>query len=552
MAAVAESSPMAPQGVTDENLSGLIQPFLDEWYYRILSSPVGNMWTRQKALGLLLDIFAMIGITIAGEDRDRLLAAEVDSALVEAIIAAMPGELRDSFEQTALQIQMVLHEATRILGASEEAGDDVIGALFDEAGSDKGGLNSQVLKASVVYAAKEVSQLRRVHTTWRKSTDARIDRLLKATEEAEHCQQQLLALEAQLSEAKGDQKSKSKSVLLSMADGQDSALVHSVFSAWLGYLEKVQSEKDIRRKFEDQIADVERKLFQYKEAQIANVRGVIMRGAMEETEVLLHMVWKFWVDEVKEQKADGATAADLKALQDKMANFEAAQKENAGKFMTRMASGNDESLKNLCLEAWIKFHQDYAQDKELEDAVKKQEAAFRAHMDTKKDEAKGVLDRMLAASDNGLLSLIMQNWASWLNDEKKQKELEFALNEANAKFKSLNARQKGAANGAQNRVNEQMNMNILQRILNFWIIETKANRVENHYNQKYESKRRQLKGVQNLFQSFAMQLEQSLGPDDDSSSRTTRRSKHGGRSGGSLTKGAEGTVSLPDIHQKPS
>jgi len=543
---------MAPQGVTDENLSGLIQPFLDEWYYRILASPVGKMWTRHKALGLLLDIFAMIGISIAGEDRDRLLAAEVDSALVEAIIAAMPGELRDSFEQTALQIQMVLHEATRILGASEEAGDDVIGALFDEAGSDKGGLNSQVLKASVVYAAKEVSQLRRVHTTWRKSTDARIDRLLKATEEAEHCQQQLLALEAQLSEAKGDQKSKSKSVLLSMADGQDSALVHSVFSAWLGYLEKVQSEKDIRRKFEDQIADVERKLFQYKEAQIANVRGVIMRGAMEETEVLLHMVWKFWVDEVKEQKADGATAADLKALQDKMANFEAAQKENAGKFMTRMASGNDESLKNLCLEAWIKFHQDYAQDKELEDAVKKQEAAFRAHMDTKKDEAKGVLDRMLAASDNGLLSLIVQNWASWLNDEKKQKELEFALNEANAKFKSLNARQKGAANGAQNRVNEQMNMNILQRILNFWIIETKANRVENHYNQKYESKRRQLKGVQNLFQSFAMQLEQSLGPDDDSSSRTTRRSKHGGRSGGSLTKGAEGTVSLPDIHQKPS
>ena len=46
------------------------------------------------------------------------------------------------------------------------------------------------------------------------------------------------------------------------------------------------------------------------------------------------------------------------AMQDKMDSFEAAQKENAGKFMTRMASGNDESLKNLCLESWIKYHND--------------------------------------------------------------------------------------------------------------------------------------------------------------------------------------------------
>merc|ERR1719217_1376954 len=131
---------------------------------------------------------------------------------------------------------------------------------------------------------------------------------------------------------------------------------------------------------------------------------------MEDQAVLMHMVWKFWLDDVNEHKADGDTAAQLAAVQARLNSFEAQQKENAGKFMTRMASGNEASLKNLCLEAWIKFHQDYAKDREMEEQVKASEAAFKKHMDEKKDEAKVVLDRMLAASDNGLLQLVMQNW----------------------------------------------------------------------------------------------------------------------------------------------
>jgi hypothetical protein len=233
-------------------------------------------------------------------------------------------------------------------------------------------------------------------------------------------------------------------------------------------------------------------------------------------------------------------------MQAKMDSFEKAQKEKAGQFMTRMASGNDASLKNLCLEAWIKFHQDYLKDKELEDQVKASEAAFKSHMDAKKDEAKQVLDRMLASSDNGLLQLIMQNWAQYYQEEKKQKELEYTLADSQNKFKSLNARQKAGAANVQGRVNEQIKMNLCLRVLNCWIVETKGNRVENHYNSKYESKRRQLHGVQNLFKSFAMQLEQNLGQDDDSSSRTFRRSaKNKG-----MSKGADGSVSLPDIHQR--
>jgi hypothetical protein len=528
----------------EERLRAQIQPFLDEWFYRVLASPVGKMWTRSRTMALLLNILAMVGIDIAEEARAAALKSDDDAPLVEAIMAAMPGDIREKFEATALQVQTVLHEATRILSASEAEGDDEVANLFEEAGSERGGLTQQVLKASVVHAAKEVSQLRRIHQSWRRNTDERIDRLLRATEEAEHLTQQLLAAESQLGQYKNDEKEKSKSLLVSMANGQDSALVHSVFSTWFGYIEKVRAEQGIRKRFEDQIVNIETKLIQFKEAQIANVRGVIMRGAMEETEVLMHFVWKTWYDDVQEHKAGGDTAAALKALQDKMANFEQQQKENAGKFMTRMAAGSEASLTNLCLEAWIKFHQDYAADREQEEALKEAERKFKEHMNAKKDDAQLVLGRMLASSDNGLLAMMIQKWVEFWKEEKQQAELEYAMQQAQAKFKTLNGKQKGAAHGMQNRVNEQMNANIMQRVFNNWLQETKTNLVESKFNKAIESKRRQLAGVQNLFKSFAMQLEQNLGGDDDSSSRTQRRNRK------SLQKGAEGSVSLPDIHQK--
>lgn len=224
-----------------------MQGFLDEWYYRILSCPIGKCWSREKAASLLLDVFDMIGFKFTPDERDAAIKCEEDVQFVAIVVGKMPDNVRNQFDQVSLQIQTVLHEASRIRTAAED-GEEAVAELFDEAGSEKGGLTQQVLKASVVKAAKEVSKLRRIHTTWKKNTDNRIQRLLIACEDAAHANQQLLAVESQLSQYQDDQKAKSKSFLMNMADGQDSALLHSAFSSWLGYAEKVQAEKGIRKK----------------------------------------------------------------------------------------------------------------------------------------------------------------------------------------------------------------------------------------------------------------------------------------------------------------
>jgi hypothetical protein len=534
----------------DASLMTQMQQFLDEWYYRILSSSIGKKFTRQKASMLLLDVFGMIGIDFSPEEKERIASTEDDTSFINSVVDKMPAQLREQFDQVSLQIQTVIHEAARIRSAAED-GEVAVAELFDESGCERGGLSQQVLKASVIHAAKDVSRLRKIHLTWKKNTEWRIERLLLASEEAVHANQQLLAIESQLDQYKSDQKSKSKGFLVSMADGQDSALKHTIFSGWLGFVEKVQCEKGIRKKFEDQIANLERKLFQFKEAQISNVRGVVGRLHMEETSQLLHTVWKFWHDEVLQSKADGDTAEELRIMQERMEQFQNGQKEKAGQFMTRMAAGNDASLKNIVLEAWIKFHKDYLVNKELEDQVKRSEQAFKEHLEKKKDEAKSVLDRMSASSETGLLHLVIETWAQYLVEEKNANEMEYKLQAAESRFKSLNGRQKAGAAGVQSRVNEQIQANLLLRVLTLWMTETRVNRVEVHYNSKYDSKKKQLRAVENLFKSFAIQLEQNLGPDDDSSSRSMRsKNKRRAKHDDGLTKGSEGTVSLPAIHQR--
>merc|ERR1719375_1553077 len=103
----------------------------------------------------------------------------------------------------------------------------------------------------------------------------------------------------------------------------------------------------------------------------------------------------------------------------------------------------------------------------------------------------------------------MQYWIQSHNED-KAREMEEKMNAANDRFSSLNGRQKDSAKSVQQRINEQMNTNMVMRVLSEWLIETKQNRVTAYYSQKVESKQRQLHSVQSMFKSFATQLDQGL------------------------------------------
>merc|ERR1719359_379690 len=112
---------------------------------------------------------------------------------------------------------------------------------------------------------------------------------------------------------------------------------------------------------------------EYKQNSMNNVRNVLMRKAAESDGNLLIQVWKSWADEVQETKREAGSQEEMKKIEAKLAGFASAQAENTKKVMTRMSAGSDGALLTVVMGAWKQFLEDYKKNKDMEDAVKKQE-----------------------------------------------------------------------------------------------------------------------------------------------------------------------------------
>jgi hypothetical protein len=351
---------------------------------------------------------------------------------------------------------------------------------------------------------------------------------------------------------------------MSMAEKNEKVLMNSVFSGWMGLMYKSKEDNAMRKKFRAELEDLQKQLYSYKERQLNNVRGVLVRQAASDDEGLLSLCVSTWGRWTAEEKAGGTSAATLDAARERIKSMQDYAAENATKVLASMTSTNTQGFLHLVWQAWVQFSEDYKANKEMEDAVKKTEARLKAHMEGKKEETKKIMERMTASGETGLVSLCIAKWSEMIAEAKRATELANKLNEQGDRFSMMNERQRGTAQGVRTRITDQMNYFITIRAFHVWLLDVKVSGVDSHFTRKLESKRRQLTGVQNLFKTFAAQLERGLGGNDggDSSANTGRdsmrdskqqRSTRGRRQGDhrdskGMVRGTEGAVSLPDIH----
>merc|ERR1712060_930070 len=139
-------------------------------------------------------------------------------------------------------------------------------------------------------------------------------------------------------------------------------------------------EKDIHEKYQKQIEDATKKLYDYKQARVANIRQVMMRTSEDAANLLVKECFRMMAKSVQDSKDEKELEATVKAAADKMAGMKAAQKDNAKKSMARMCAGNDASLVSMVFQEWVKCMAQLKQDKEFEAQVKEQEERFAQFM----------------------------------------------------------------------------------------------------------------------------------------------------------------------------
>merc|ERR1719420_2389332 len=121
--------------------------------------------------------------------------------------------------------------------------------------------------------------------------------------------------------------------------------------------------------------------------------------------------------------------------------------------------------------------------------------------------------------------MIIVAWLDVLKEEKEARRMDELMAQNEAKFKSLNMKQKGSAKSVASRCHQQEEENMIMSFFYAWSTETRTEHVIKHYGGKLDAKKNQLDAVQTMFRSFANQLEQGIGNTPRSQRKSAGRSK---------------------------
>merc|ERR1712072_1449876 len=149
----------------------------------------------------------------------------------------------------------------------------------------------------------------------------------------------------------------------------------------------------IRVEYQERIEASQKRLFDYKQSQKGNAKGVLLRQAASGDGALVGEVFAYLCKEPMQRKADQEAEKKLAEIEAKLAAQAGKNKDNAKAVLMRNLAQGDNMLMDVCIEAWKSWLVEYKKNKDEEDAVKAQEAKVAEFMKNKSEGAKGVIDR---------------------------------------------------------------------------------------------------------------------------------------------------------------
>merc|ERR1719282_1715971 len=284
-----------------------------------------------------------------------------------------------------LQLSFIASTTTRIRSALEIGAPDVIEEALESA--ENVGVLPYLMRMAVAQAGQEVKEYEKEHDLWMASTEQKMSPLLQASATAMVTQKALALAKAQIDDYRNDAKEKSKSVLLGMADGNDKAFQSTMFLAWADMTKRARMENDICKEYgyREKIDAAQKKLFEYKQSQLSNVRGVMAKTAQEGDFQIMSNCITALFDEAADIKKKTHGKEALSGLEAKFQNFADQSSGNVKKVLARLNAGNEDASKAMAFSSWVSYVEDYKKDKQMNDALKQKEKAIEQFKKKQKD-----------------------------------------------------------------------------------------------------------------------------------------------------------------------
>merc|ERR1719240_1862077 len=352
-----------------------------------------------------------------------------------------------------------------------------------------------------------------------------------------------------LSMFQANQSESIKKVLMTAA-GSATALLHGCLNSWAQYVKKMKVENAIYEEYREEIEAAEKRLIDAKAGQLKSVKGMIEKKHAGKQQSLVGEVFQLWREELLEKKYNQGAAAEIAAMEARLKACADHQTESAKKVMARCGAASANGLRDMCFHEWVTFHQEYMKNKELEDAIKAEEAKIAAFKKKHSENAQSLLNNMHAATNTGLMHEVFEAWREWWKDEKQLAEMSELMAAGQGRLGAFGDRNKKGARSACERAHEHNMIMLYLKVFGAWRLDTQIEKTLRKHQNRIQGKRDQLLGVQQMFRNFAQELEKSMSAQKNDDS--IRNLKEGPPAGFKRSmKKNYGSVSLPDIHQKP-
>lgn len=524
------------QGMAD-SVRYIAENLLDDTHYRTIHQSLASKWDKLHSLSAAVRLMQTYGVELTQAEEQQLHSMD-ESRQIEALVAKMPQQSNEQFQHFFLQLQLLVSTATQVRRALEAGRPDLVQEALDDA--EKTGISSYILRVAIVQAGSEVMNLKSQFDMWMKDADAKMSRYIRGQQDAMIAQKKLAAAQAELTNFTTGQSKKTQSVLVSLCGGQSKALVGITFNGWEHAWRQEKLEREVRKEYEWRLEKSEKALADYKAEQLKNAKGVLGRNAAANDQMLLAETLMIWKKLPQMIKAEKDAEEQIEALNSKIAHCKDAQKEATKRVMERMGLAGDKALQQAI---WVAFQQNMESEKKERQLAEKEAAAKKVVEENLKKQSEGarkVLSGIAGGADGGV-TICWRAWQSYWDDIKKQNEIEDLLENSKTKFSMFGNKNKMSGMSVMERQAYVVDQMLLLRCFNALRLEGRTSAAMAGYHAKIDAKRQQLMGVQQMFRTFAMELESGLKAGDNSS-RGDRK----------VMSKSEGAVSLPNIHSKPS
>lgn len=481
--------------------------FLEPKHYRRLLRILSEQWNSCHSLTAAIRLMEAHGVKIEPQEEE-LLKQLPEDRMIEALVQRMPQHSREQFEHFFLQLSFVASTTTRLRTALEEGQPEAIEEALESA--ENVGVLSYLLKMTIFQAGQEVKLREDQHETWLAETNDKMAPLLSTSVAAMAVQKDLAQAKSTIENYHGDAKNKSRGVMQNMSEANMAALGQNVFIAWNAHVRKIKVEQEVKAEYQDQIDEVNKKLFEMREAQLVNVKKVLQK----QSGAAMDSIMLRCLDALKAEEAQiiarKESAAEGEELMAKISNFSQTAAHNAQNVMSRMNAGNSNGLKQMAWLGWKGYMEEFKQDEGLSKSLREKEAQVEAFKNKQKSGARSVVTNMTTANNEAFKHTVYTAWLDMIKERKEAERVSSQLNQKASQMGNFQSKNKAAGMSASEKTAYLQDAQLLIYTMCQWKKDARVERIRRMGKEKDTKRKKELVGVKGMFKNFASELENSL------------------------------------------